>query len=319
MWVDRNGHEEALKTPRRTYGPPRISPDGTRLALGILEQGNTEIWIWDLARETFRRLTVASGMNGMPLWTRDGERVIFMSDRTGVLNLYSQAADGTGIADRLTASAFPQWPTSITADGTHLFGFDLGPKKLSGVIVVHMTTRANRLPLNDAQATPNTASTARLVQTLFNGAFAEISPDGRYIAYQSGESGRLEVYVRPFAQGASGRWQISTGGATRPAWARSGRELFYLDESNTLIAVPVRTSGPTFVAGNPTTVFDTKYVEPNPARHYDVSPDGQRFLMLKDSGGNPNETPASMVVVLNWFDDLQRRVPTTPSPLATAQ
>ena len=319
VWVDRNGHEEALKTPRRTYGPPRISPDGTRLALGILEQGNTEIWIWDLAKETLRRLTVASGMNGMPLWTRDGERVIFMSDRTGVLNLYSQAADGTGIADRLTASAFPQWPTSITADGTHLFGFDLGPKKLSGVIVVHMTTRANRLPLNDAQATPNTASTARLVQTLFNGAFAEISPDGRYIAYQSGESGRLEVYVRPFAQGASGRWQISTGGATRPAWARSGRELFYLDESNTLIAVPVRTSGPTFIAGNPTTVFDTKYVEPNPARHYDVSPDGQRFLMLKDSGGNPNETPASMVVVLNWFDDLQRRVPTTPIPLATAQ
>ena len=149
--------------------PPRISPDGTRLALGILEQGNTEIWIWDLARETLRRLTVASGMNGMPLWTRDGERVIFMSDRTGVLNLYSQAADGTGIADRLTASAFPQWPTSITADGIHLFGFDLGPKKLSGVIVVHMTTRANRLPLNDAQATPNTASTARLVQTLFDG------------------------------------------------------------------------------------------------------------------------------------------------------
>ena len=125
--------------------------------------------------------------------------------------------------------------------------------------------------------------------------------------------------MRPFAQGDSGRWQISTGGGTRPAWERSGRELFYLDKSNTLIAVPVRTSGPNFVAGNPTTVFDTKYVEPNPARHYDVSPDGRRFLMLKDSAGNPNETPASMVVVLNWFDELQRRVPTSPIPLATAQ
>jgi len=212
VWVDRMGHEAALKTPRRTYGPPRISPDGTRLALGILEHGNTEIWIWDLTKETLRRLTVASGMNGMPLWTRDGERVIFMSDRTGVLNLYSQAADGTGVADRLTTSGYPQWPTSITADGAHLLGFYLGPRKSPGVILVHMTTRANRLPLNDAPPTSNTASTARLVQALFNGAFAEISPDGRYIAYQSDESGRLEVHVRPFAQGDSGHWQISTAG-----------------------------------------------------------------------------------------------------------
>jgi serine/threonine-protein kinase len=233
--------------------------------------------------------------------------------------LYSQAADGTGIADRLTASDYPQWPTSITADGAHLLGFDLGPKKSRGVILVHMTTRANRPPLNDAPDAPDAAGTARLVETLFNGGFAEISPDGRYIAYQSNESGRLEVYVRPFARVDSGRWQISSGGATRAAWAPNGRELFYLDESNTLIAVPVRTSGPTFIAGNPTTVFDTKYVEPNPARHYDVSPDGRRFLMLKESAGDRDETPASMVVVLNWSDELQRRVPTNPIPLETAQ
>ena len=94
-------------------------------------------------------------------------------------------------------------------------------------------------------------------------------------------------------------------------WARSGRELFYLDESNTLTAVPVSTSGPTFSAGRPAKVFDTKYVEPNPSRHYDVSADGQRFLMIKDSAtGDPNATPASMVVVAHWFEELKQRVPT---------
>jgi serine/threonine-protein kinase len=150
-----------------------------------------------------------------------------------------------------------------------------------------------------------------LAETRFKGSFAEVSPNGRYLAYQSNESGRIEVYVRSFPQVERGRWQISTGGATRPVWARSGRELFYLDESGALTGLPVRTSGPTFIAGISEKVFDTRYAEPNPARHYDVSPDGQRFLMIKNSaGGDPNATPASMVVVEHWFEELKRLVPT---------
>jgi serine/threonine-protein kinase len=144
---------------------------------------------------------------------------------------------------------------------------------------------------------------------LFRGNFAEISPDGRYLAYQSDESGRMEVHVRPFPLVDNDRWQISTGGATRPAWARSGRELFYLDETGALTVVPVRTSGPTFIAGNPVKVFDTAYVEPNPSRHYDVSPDGNRFLMVKDAAArDPNATPANMVVVEHWFEEVKSRV-----------
>ena len=134
------GHEEPIKAPLRAYGPPRVSPDGTRLAIGILDQGNTEIWIWDLARETLRRLTFAPGMDGLPVWTPDGRRIIFMSDRTGVLNLYSQAADGTGTVDRLTTSRTPQWPTSITPDGTRVVGFDNEPKRAGGVILVPLTS-----------------------------------------------------------------------------------------------------------------------------------------------------------------------------------
>jgi serine/threonine-protein kinase len=120
----------------------------------------------------------------------------------------------------------------------------------------------------------------------------------------------MEVYVRPFPDVSSGPWQISNGGGTRPAWARNGRELFFLDGSNALTAVPVQTSGPTFLGGTPKKLFDTMYREPNPARHYDVSPDGRRFLMIKDStAADAKVTPANMVVVLNWLQELRSRVP----------
>lgn len=135
---------------------------------------------------------------------------------------------------------------------------------------------------------------------------AEISPDGRFLAYESNESGRAEIYVRPFPRVDSGRWQVSTGGGTQAAWARSGRELFYLDGSNTLIAVPVQTTGATLSAGNSARVFDRAYATPVGFRTYDVSPDGQRFLMIKD---DPNATAAGMVVVVNWSEELKARVP----------
>ena len=138
---------------------------------------------------------------------------------------------------------------------------------------------------------------------------ANISPDGRYFAYQSAESGgRFAVYVRPYPDVSKGRWQISTEGGTAPVWARSGRELFYLDESNTLMAVPVQTSGPQFSSGRPVKLFDTKY--PATSTRYDVTPDGLRFLMKKESSAGDRSHPPEMVVVLNWFDDeLRRRVP----------
>jgi serine/threonine-protein kinase len=146
-------------------------------------------------------------------------------------------------------------------------------------------------------------------QTLFEGTWAEFSPNGRYLAYVGGDPGQPEVYVRPFPHVDNGRWQISAAGGTRPTWARSGRELFYLDVSNTLTSVPVQTSGSTFKAGKPTKVFDAKYSTPYPPRSYDVSPDGKRFLMLKDSAaGDPNATPPSMVVVQHWFEELKQLV-----------
>jgi serine/threonine-protein kinase len=217
-----------------------------------------------------------------------------------------QSADGIGAIDRLMTSTNSQWPTAATPDGTAIIGFQLGRGEGRGdrVIVWPLATPASGVrPAVSPRGEP-------IVESLFEGNHADISPDGRYLAYQAiSESGRNEVYVRPFPGVNKGRWQISTTGGTRPVWARSGRELFYIDESMTLNRVPIRSSGSTFRTGSPAKVFDTIYAQPSPARHYDVSSDGQRFLMVKDNGpGDPTATPASMIVVEHWFAELKQRV-----------
>jgi serine/threonine-protein kinase len=241
------------------------------------------------------------------VWAPDSRQIIFESGRAGMPSVFEQAADGTGAVERLSTSATPQWPTSITPDGTWVAGFELLPRTPSNVIFLPLARAVARPGSNPA---PGQSPADSVAETRFRGDMADFSPNGRYIAYASDESGRYEIYVRPFPRVDNGRWQVSTAGGTRPAWARSGRELFYLDESSALTVVPVRTSGTTFVAGPPAKLFDTAYVEPNPARHYDVSPDGQRFLMLKDGAvRDPNATPANMVVVERWFEELKSRAP----------
>jgi serine/threonine-protein kinase len=294
VWVDRRGREEPLDLPQRRYGPGRISPDGTRVAIGIMDNGSADIWVFDVKGGALKRLTFAPRTNGLPVWTPDGRQIIFsMYDQKGVLNLYRQISDGSEPYEAITSSQMPQWPSSVTPDGTRVIGFDLGrPPRPGGVIVV-----------------PLAGGAGAVVKSLFDGDFAESSPDGRYLAYQSMESGRSEVYVRAFPDVRNGPWQISTAGGSRPAWNRDGRELFYLDAANAMNVLRVDTSGRTFVSATPETLFTTSYYEPNPARHYDVSPDGRRFLMIKENRVRGDATPASMVVVENWIEELKVRLP----------
>jgi serine/threonine-protein kinase len=149
-----------------------------------------------------------------------------------------------------------------------------------------------------------------LLATMFGERNGEVSADGRWLAYESNESGRDEIYVRPFPDVQSGRWQISTGGGTRPLWARNGRELFYLLSPGRVMSVSIQ-PGATFLVGNPQLVFDGPYLAPNSARTYDVSSNGERFLMIKDAA-DPLKTsaPPSLIVVQGWFEELKRRVPT---------
>ena len=297
VWVNREGREEPIGVPPRAYIYPRISPDGTRIALDIRDQEN-DIWIWDVKRQTMARLTFDPGLDRAPVWTPDGRRVIFSSQRGGLAsggNIFWQSADGSGTVERLTESPNAQYATSVSPDGAKVLLRDDSPKTRRDVGMV--APGANR-------------QTQPLLQMPFDEENAEVSPDGRWLAYQSNESGQSQVYVRPFPQVDSGRWQISTMGGSRPAWARTGRELFYLDNNNLMTAVPVQTS-PTFSAGNPKKVFEARYLVPNNARTYDVSADGQRFLMIKSvaEARDAGAPPPSIVVVLNWFEELKQRVP----------
>jgi hypothetical protein len=301
VWVDRTtGRETAIDAllPSQ-YESVGLSPDDGRVAFALTDR-DSEIFTYDFAQQSLNRLTFDRSFDYLPRWTPDGQRIVFMSDRDGPLNLYSVASDGSGQVERLTTSTSDQYTNSITRDGTILFaeqrpntGYDIFRLPLAAPQGAARTTPADdRLP----EAT-------ELVSTSSHEYAANISPNGRYFAYQSAESdGRFAVYVQPYPD-ASRRWRISTGGGTAPVWARTERELFYLDEANTLMAVPVDTSGPQLTVGRPAKVFDTKYW--GNFYSYDVTRGG-RFLMLKDVG----QSQASIVVVLNWFEELRRRTPT---------
>ena len=289
VWVDRKGMAHPLPAPPNAYVSPRLSPTGQQLAIGI--QGtNSGLWVYELARGTLSRLNL-SGLIPYPIWTPDGKRVTFRAALNGPVNLYWMAADGSGAPDRLTTSENFQYPGSWSPDGQVLTfadadsttGWDIWTLKLEG----------------DRKPRP-------FLQTPSNESGATFSPDGRWLAYVSDESGRDEVYVRAFP-GSGGKWQISTQGGDEPVWARDGRELFYRNRDN-LMAVTVATK-PTFVAGTPKSLFEGRYEKtsykflPN----YDVSPDGQRFLMIKAS--EPESAATQLNVVLNWADELRRLAP----------
>jgi len=291
-WVDRNGREAPIRAPARSYTYPRLSPDGSKLAVGARDQ-DQDIWIWDFARETLARFTFTPGADWLPIWTPDGRRLIFDSARAGPQNLFWQAADGTGPVERLTESQFNQFPTSVTADGRQLIFRSNARTQDIAVLTLDQDRRVESL-----------------IETPFSELNGEVSPDGQWLAYESNDSGRSEIYVRPFPNVASGRWQVSTGGGTRALWARNGQELFYLTLTGALMSIRPEV-GITWMAGLPTKLFEggSYYVGGGGAagRTYDVAPDG-RFLMIK-SAGTPEEAGASVIVVLNWFEELKRLVP----------
>ena len=297
VWVDRQGREEVIAAaPKRSYVYPRISPDGTRVALDIRDQQN-DIWVWDLTRPNLARLTFDPGLNRGVAWTPDGKTLVFSAERDGTESLFWQAADASGSPERLTAGqpGRPQVPNSVAADGA-------------------------RLVFSEPDSQPHDLYTLQLdserkVLPLLNGSYdehnGEVSPNGRWLAYQSDESGSTEIYVRPFPNVGDSRTKISTGGGTRPVWARNGRELFYLKVDGTMVAVPIHPdSGGRFSAGTPTSLFQGVYFATQSARTYDVAPDGSRFLMIKSAAPSSNSATVQLVVVQHWFEELKRLVPT---------
>ena len=276
VWVDRQGREEALGAPPRAYSQPRVSPDGTRVAVAIADQTNS-IWIWDLRRAALSRLTFDPAFGGFPVWAPDGRRLFFNSIGGGVFSILSQPLDGSGAAETLIAgSSAGLLTTGVTPDGRQLL-FDQAGRDLMVLAL---------------DGTPTVRS---LFQTPFIERNGVVSPDGRWLAYESDSSGRLEIYVRPFPDLNAGLWQISTDGGRRPLWAPGGRELFYVALDRAVMAVPVDSRGSTWSHGSAAKVVEGVYQTGggNSIRTYDVSPDGKRFLVVKRSPISPRRRSSS--------------------------
>jgi len=297
-WVDREGKEEPIAAEPGSYLNPRISPDGTKIALSVQVREKVDIWIWDLARQNLTKLTFDPAAEVSPLWTPDGKRVVF-SNRGDKQGVYWRAADGTGKDEFLGTAHYPgSWSMDgkamvLTEWDAETLTYDLGIMPLEG---------DRKLSL--------------LLKEKYSEAQPRISPDGRWMAYTSNESGQNQVYVRPFPEVEGGRWQVSTSGGDSPLWSPDGRELFFRN-GDTVLAVQVKTD-PAFSPGTPKALFRGKYVGSElwydnwDQATWDISPDGQRFLMMKETGLAASGVVRSrkIVAVLNWLEELKRRVPT---------
>jgi serine/threonine-protein kinase len=286
QWVDRKGAAAPVTSTRRAFRDPQLSPDGRRLAVHVQEPKGNDLWLLDIARQAWTRLTFAKD-NTVPVWSPDGARIAFTSNRNGHYNLYLIAADGGGV-ERLTTSVSWQFPSSWSPDGRVLL-FD-GSNPDTDWDIWEVPVDGDRRP-------------RPLVATPLKEAEASLSPDSRWLAYTSDESGRSEVYVRAHG-GSDRRWTISTEGGSEPLWSHMGREIVYRNGTK-ILAVPVATT-PTFKAGVPAVLFDRG----KRVLGYDVTPDGQRFVIAEDAETEPERL--QIVFIPDWFEELKAKVPVPP-------
>jgi eukaryotic-like serine/threonine-protein kinase len=290
IWFDRTGQKLGplpSDSGTRAHTNINLSPDGTHVAADRRDPqtGNRGIWLFDLARDSESRLTFGPANEASPVWSPDGSRLIFFSTRDGTWNLYQRVATGAGDDELLLKSNESKIPCDWSLDGRYIVFREWDPKTKWDLWVLPVT--GDRHPL-------------RVVRTQFEDGCGQSSPDGRWLAYASGEPGREEVYVQSLPPGspAVGRWQISSNGGTAPRWRRDGKELFYLDLTRNVVAVPV-TSDATFEAGRPKPLFQTRASGFLP---YDVTADGQRFLV---NTAIEELAPSLPAVILDWTAGLK--------------
>lgn len=294
VWVDLTGRSQPVSEETRVFSWPRISPDSGRVAVAV-EGASDDLWIYELARGTFERFTFEA-RNITPLWTPDGRRLIFSTTRNfGVPQLVFRRTDGIGEVEQLVSTRFPSFVGSWTPDGQSLA----------------FTRHGNRDKDIMLKSFEDESPPVALLDSRFDETGAAFSPDGRSLAYVSDESGRGEVYVRAFP-GPGTRVQLSTDGGDEPVWAKSGHELFYRSDSGMMgVAVDATDGGGELRIGESRLLFDDRFEMSSIAglANYDVSSDG-RFLMVEPY--EENKGPTQLYVVLNWFEELERRVPSDP-------
>ncbi len=287
VWVERQGRVTTLSAPAHYYWDPRLSKDGSRLAVNVRDSEN-EVWVYELARSTLTRLTVNPGEDETAFWSPDGRWIAFASSRVGQpRTVFRKLADGSGGAEPLWTSDHHVHVECWSADGRSIIVSDVAPTTNDDLWLLRLDDEISARPL---------------LQTQFSEFGGRISPDGRWLAYTSDESGNYEVYVQAFPA-LGHKVQVSTNGGSQPVWARDGKELFYRGEGQ-IMAVTVA-PGETFVITSPNPLFPDHYDLPA-VKHtgYDVATAGKRFLMIQGEGRRTN-----LNVVFNWFDEVKRLAP----------
>ena len=293
LWVDERGNAEPFWDGERTYGEAHLSPDGTKVAFMVLADNNWDLWVYDRVRRVSTRLTFEDGIDGPGIWSPDGQYIAFSSARLGSTNIYRKRADGSGDVERLTQSKETEFVSGWSGDGKYL--------------VYSVQMNANDLwilPLSGDK------KPREFLSTRFNETEAVFSPDTRWVAYQSNESGRLEVYVRPF-EGA-GKWQVSEGGGSFPRWSGDGRQLFFRDAEG-IMSVPITVAGASIEVGRARRALKGTFrggvggisVGALTLPDYDVTRDGSHFLMYPPDAKTAAKAE-HVTVVLNWFTELRR-------------
>jgi serine/threonine protein kinase len=304
VWVDRSGNEETISAPPRDYIHPRISPDGNSVAFSLGTGENRDIWIWDFVREIMTRLTINESNENTPLWTPDGQQIVFASDREGMDDVYLQRADGTNNVERLVSEpVISIWPQSWSSDGKTLITSDWnaqGGLNIGALLIDGDRERTFLLQEDYAETQPR------------------VSPDGRWMAYVSSESGESHIYIRPFPDLNQGKKQVSASAGKSPLWSPDSRELFYRGigpDAGAVLAVSLE-SEPTLKLGNPKILFRGSYAmntNLGGVYYWDIHPNGKKFLMIKPPGTPDDESvtdnPRKINIVLNWLEELKQRVP----------
>ena len=291
-WVDRDGKQTGAVPQPDRYFYPALSPDGTRLAVDLFNgtQGTQDIWIFDLARGTRTRLTFGTASQLSPAWSPDGKTIFYQSNAKSGYHLYSKAADGSGSEQTVLESkdAEEAIPT-CSPDGRY--------------VVYLRRTGAGNQPTIDVWALPlfGDRKPFPVVQSAFLKGGAAVSPDGKWLAYQTNESGRNEVYITAFPAGGA-KWQVSTNGGVAARWRKDGKELFFLDPTDNVVAVDVNTANNAVHLGVSHPLFQASAIQ-RQSGPYDVTADGKKFLI---NTGNLKEGSEPLTLVLNWTAELKK-------------
>jgi len=302
LWVDRAGGEEPLGQRDEPYVYPRLSPDNRFVAVTMQTDSRDDIWMLDIARKTARALTTETSNERYTVWTPDGKRVAFGSARADDAATWLLSVDGSGAPARIAGFPISRYtnfiPTSISPQGDRLVVTSTSPVRASP------STSADiwMVPLQGGEPKP-------LLQTSATERNGEISPNGKWLAYELIENGQANIIVRPFPNVEDGRWRVSNAGGSQPLWSRDGKELFYLDVEHFLNRVPIE-GGASFTTGPQTKLFSRTYIAEIPTyagRQYDISSDGKRFLVMKVVATTTNEEPTTIVIVQNWFEEVRAR------------